>query len=300
MPVYYDPPIDRETLYHEYCVEKISTPKLAVKYGVTAIIMDSWLKKLDIPIRNHKEAAMVMWDKDRQRKPKISELPEPIKPYKDAVVLYSLYWNENKTTREIGEMYGVKEACISYWFRKLGVPVRTLSERSSSGNKKRTFVQNKITVKCAWCGKEKEVWPYRLNETNDFYCSPKCKAEHWSETYTGENAHNWQGGEWTKRVSVTQRGKFRKLRRQVLERDGYTCAMCGSSKKLIIHHITPMKEDPELKLAYDTNNLITLCSDCHNYKVNQHEDEYKQLFTDIIAKTVNCWNPLRASMPQQG
>lgn len=41
-----------------------------------------------------------------------------------------------------------------------------------------------------------------------------------------------------------------------------TCAACGSSKNLDVHHIIPYHINPSLEL--DPNNLITLCSKyCH-------------------------------------
>lgn len=43
-----------------------------------------------------------------------------------------------------------------------------------------------------------------------------------------------------------------------------TCAACGSSKRLNVHHCMPFHLDPSLEL--DPNNLITLCMDtkeCH-------------------------------------
>lgn len=42
-----------------------------------------------------------------------------------------------------------------------------------------------------------------------------------------------------------------------------TCAACGSSKKLNVHHKKPFHLFPEMEL--DLNNLITLCMDkeCH-------------------------------------
>ncbi len=45
------------------------------------------------------------------------------------------------------------------------------------------------------------------------------------------------------------------------------CAVCGSTKKVEVHHIKPFHEHPELEL--DENNVITLCRskkwhiDCH-------------------------------------
>jgi ATP-dependent DNA helicase RecQ len=50
-----------------------------------------------------------------------------------------------------------------------------------------------------------------------------------------------------------------KLRRQVLERDGWRCQTCGSMQQLQVHHIKLRSHsggDVE-------QNLITLCARCH-------------------------------------
>jgi 5-methylcytosine-specific restriction endonuclease McrA len=53
--------------------------------------------------------------------------------------------------------------------------------------------------------------------------------------------------------------KYRTLHKQVLERDGWQCQSCGSSRHLQVHH-----RKFRSRLGDDTaENLITLCADCH-------------------------------------
>ena len=52
---------------------------------------------------------------------------------------------------------------------------------------------------------------------------------------------------------------YRALHRKVLERDGWRCQQCGRATDLQVHHIrfrSRLGDD-------DPDNLITLCSDCH-------------------------------------
>jgi len=52
---------------------------------------------------------------------------------------------------------------------------------------------------------------------------------------------------------------YRKLRTEVLERDGWRCQNCGTTKRLQVHHLRSRSE-----LGDDAaENLITLCADCH-------------------------------------
>jgi DEAD/DEAH box helicase domain-containing protein len=55
-------------------------------------------------------------------------------------------------------------------------------------------------------------------------------------------------------------------REKTLERDGYTCQVCGrseSSGHLHVHHKTPFKHFSSYLEANKLHNLITLCSSCH-------------------------------------
>ena len=52
---------------------------------------------------------------------------------------------------------------------------------------------------------------------------------------------------------------YTELQRQVLERDGWRCQVCGSMQRLQVHHLKFRSQsggDVE-------QNLITLCAECH-------------------------------------
>ena len=55
---------------------------------------------------------------------------------------------------------------------------------------------------------------------------------------------------------IRQTRAWRKLRQQILERDGHRCASCGSPVGLEIHHLKGLDDNrPE--------SLTVLCLDCH-------------------------------------
>lgn len=60
--------------------------------------------------------------------------------------------------------------------------------------------------------------------------------------------------------------KWKYKRKQILRGDGYMCQWCKRYGKKVeaatVHHIKPAGEYPEL--AYIDDNLISLCSGCHN------------------------------------
>ena len=74
--------------------------------------------------------------------------------------------------------------------------------------------------------------------------------------------------------------KWRETRQRVLERDNYECQECKKQgivktidhtkhKSLDVDHIKELDSHPNL--AYDMDNLVTLCVSCHNKKHNRYQ-----------------------------
>jgi len=60
------------------------------------------------------------------------------------------------------------------------------------------------------------------------------------------------------RLKLDPKG-YRKLRQQVLERDGWRCQRCGHIGELHVHHA-----ERRSQLGSDIeSNLLALCADCH-------------------------------------
>lgn len=90
-------------------------------------------------------------------------------------------------------------------------------------------------------------------------------------------------------MKVTHRGLYnnsrlwRKERARVIE-EQYQCQICGSMKRLIVHHVNPIQweYDPELgdyavevDSIYDLINvpLQVLCQACHNAQDDKNDEE---------------------------
>jgi len=52
---------------------------------------------------------------------------------------------------------------------------------------------------------------------------------------------------------------YGQLHRQVLERDGWRCQVCGSMQNLQVHHLKLRSQSG----SDEEQNLITLCAQCH-------------------------------------
>jgi 5-methylcytosine-specific restriction endonuclease McrA len=60
-------------------------------------------------------------------------------------------------------------------------------------------------------------------------------------------------------------GSYKQLWRRVLERDNWTCQICGSKQNLQVHHKKlRSRQGGDLE-----SNLISLCSNCHDRLHNE-------------------------------
>jgi len=97
------------------------------------------------------------------------------------------------------------------------------------------------------------------------YCSHKCCYMHRRILKQGKNSHFWQGGKTTKHKILRTSAAYYEWRKQVFERDNYTCQECHKNKTYLhAHHIKPFASYPNLR--FNIKNGITLCHKCHSKK----------------------------------
>ena len=65
-------------------------------------------------------------------------------------------------------------------------------------------------------------------------------------------------------AKITRTQRWRALRLQALERDGWRCVQCPERRGLEVDHIQPVRARPEL--AWSLDNLQCLCGRCHARK----------------------------------
>ena len=85
---------------------------------------------------------------------------------------------------------------------------------------------------------------------------PEAVSDRWRTDRRGEGNPNWKGG-----PKARHRLQYREIKAQALERDSYRCVRCKSREQLVIHHIVPEVDRPDL--LHDLENLETLCRACH-------------------------------------
>jgi 5-methylcytosine-specific restriction endonuclease McrA len=140
-------------------------------------------------------------------------------------------------------------------------------EKSMLGEQNPSWDGGRATLSCEMCGSEYQATPARAEVSR--FCSRECLGR----SRTGKRNPNWKGGH-----DPYYGPNWRERRREVLERDNYTCQDCGMSdskcqeqygKALSVHHRVPLRkfvpEDgkPDFEAANSMDNLITLCLRCH-------------------------------------
>lgn len=106
--------------------------------------------------------------------------------------------------------------------------------------------EKELTPKiCSICGTE-----FQLKSSRTTYCSRTCANKAHSRRMRGAGNSHYKTG-------TSYANWFREMRPIILERDRHACVACGSTKKLIVHHVN------HVPMQNEAHNLITLCATCH-------------------------------------
>lgn len=128
----------------------------------------------------------------------------------------------------------------------------------------------RVSVKCAWCGEPKLVWPSAADRTDHHFCTPDdgsyasdCRKQWRSENFSGENHPTYNGGRFPYGLGWNETKK-----EEVRERDGRKCQHCGRSEKehieihgtkQAVHHIQKARAVDNPSQRNSMKNLVTLC-----------------------------------------
>lgn len=140
---------DKEDLYHDYVVNRLTLPQIAKKYGASnSMTAKRWLKESDIPMRV------------KQRK-----IPVPEKE-----VLCKMYLTDNMNVKDIAEHLGVSVATISRWLRGYGLTVKYDHRRAS--------IPEKEVLRKMYLTDNMEA-----QEIADYFSVPRTTAASWLHEY---------------------------------------------------------------------------------------------------------------------
>lgn len=150
---------------------------------------------------------------------------------------------------------------------------------------------------CDWCGNTYTVNKYANGKSR--YCGRKCarRSQHFNKLeWNRERNRQWyldhQQSEIEKNRQYRSENKekfvryhdidrFGGNRKTVLIRDNFTCQVCKSTEKLIIHHIDGTGYTSGAATSNNSlENLITLCTSCH-HRLHWYQRKNNVQFTSI-------------------
>ncbi|MBD2427544.1 FAD-dependent thymidylate synthase [Phormidium sp. FACHB-1136] len=124
---------------------------------------------------------------------------------------------------------------------------------------------------------------YKLNLSPESLEQRRANAK--AFTKRGADSNFWKGGTATEREQI---GAWtRQIAPQVHAKFNYICQRCGDSGgNLHAHHLVPVFA--EQSLAYEFENLVSLCQSCHEHIHHNHQElEFAQQFQPITEP--NLW-----------
>lgn len=133
----------------------------------------------------------------------------------------------------------------------------------------------KILRICKQCKDEFRAWNSEIKRGRAKFCSRKC----WEDWNRLSNNSSWRGGITPINITIRMSLEYKNWRKQVFERDNYTCQLCGKmGGNLNADHIKPFSLFIELR--FDMNNGRTLCVPCHKntssyMNPNMKKEDYK-------------------------
>ena len=198
------------------------------------------------------------------------------KPYLNKTWLYAEYWGKGRSSEDIGKQFGVSGENICAVMDRRGIPMR---------NRRWTQKQIQQVLRLSEEGKTfKEISDAIEGKTYDAVRNLAYKGLHLRSSYDpavrdettrrkisaslqGVSEEEWDGFIESVNSLIRKSVEYQKWRKEVWERDNYTCQKCGTRNGrgkrvyLVAHHIQSFNKHPQFRMALE--NGITLCKKHH-------------------------------------
>ena len=188
-------------------------------------------------------------------------------------LLIDMRKNKEMSYREITNFFNKKGyICSTSLIKRLYKKYNISYTRKRDRKKNSFFGKNHSPETINLISKIRKENGYSKGKNNPFYGKK------------GKDSPGWRGGVSSTKVLFYSSPEWLEKRLCVMERDGFSCLLCGESAKtkhsfLNVHHIIPLSINWDLKLFNE--NLITLCVKCHKTTFGKEADFIKT-FQDII------------------
>ena len=220
-------------------------------------------------------------------------------------------YKEGKSSTELAKLFNLTHNAILNHLKRCGVKRRTLSESQFNYNSKDfpdelksyeslydLYIVNKLSKKdlSDMLNVSTHVIDRCLKEFN---IPVRGGSEAKKGLFTGKDAGNYKDGRTPLYMRLRMYFRLWQIK-ETIKRDGHRCQLCGSKKRLHVHHIIPFKqifeeilsEHPDLdpvdnadelyKIAThdermnSIDNLITYCKECHLFKIHGYKKFNKE------------------------
>lgn len=115
-------------------------------------------------------------------------------------------------------------------------------------------------------GRIRKVWNKGVSGYKTKRVFTDAERKKLSRERSGSGSNFWKGGITPERARISRWTS--EVAAPIVHRaNGWRCVQCGSNKELEAHHIKPVVHHPEL--AYDIDNITTLCHVCHKHSHGQ-------------------------------
>lgn len=132
---------------------------------------------------------------------------------------------------------------------------------------------------CEFCGKP-FLAAHRGHGIYARFCCMDCKNAFHSASMKAEANVRFKNWADRRRNKGSVQKAYRALRHSVLERDGFSCVLCGETENLTVHHVNLNPESNEMR------NLVTLCRKCHE---EAHRQEVRGTYEENILPKLNAY-----------
>lgn len=236
-----------DIMLHEYVVLNKSMRKIAEEFNVSYSSINLLLKEYKLPVKKVQDYPLIR-QHNNIKKPKIID---PIKEQKKLL------------KKEAIEKL-IKYDFLYHHYVELDKTIRQISNE----------------LFCDWTTVKNYIIQHKIKLKSRSELSKGCKNPMYGvKRYDirGENNYNWKGGLYSLRERIRATKRMIEWRRQVFERDNYTCQICGDNKggNLNADHIKPLAllikeydmktidDAYDCRILWDINNGRTLCIECH-------------------------------------
>lgn len=164
---------------------------------------------------------------------------------------------------------------------------------TANGRKSRGRILEKMRngkeIKCQYCNKEFYVSASRL-KNNAKYCSRKCYTEWEKENdvpirkgfITSTDNRGKKNGRYKHGKRVGQNVNKPKVRKEVIERDGHYCLLCGTpGPGLHLHRVIYGSQGGK----YEVNNCVLLCA-IHHQEVHSSKKKWLPILQNHLQNKV--------------